>query len=566
MTLKSNLNHNHARRSLLGRTVGRDKENRRPRPGVLVPSVPEPVIGLLPAAVLTGLPFLIIVVLTFNNSPDDALITARYARNVLSGLGPVYNAGERVEGFSSPLHLLLTVGVVALPGGLVFLKLKLLSLLFGLLTLPAAVALIRAAGLKRWAQAVALLFVGGSWNLAVSATNGLETSLVVFLTTLLAAALVRGAASTRPVLTGIVAAALATARPESVLIIGLFAVAVAYRQNDMSLWRRFRWLIGPAVTVAAVVAARLVYYGELVPNTYFAKELPLSTTLQTGLRYFFSVQPFASTPVRFLVIVIVALEVMLLAVAVPTVVRGTNRHLLPVVAVVVGQAAFILQSGGDWMQGGRFLAPMVPSLAVLLVVGLAAAITWLTRVGRRRAWRRAGHGLVVATVIVAVLPVPLAWSPIWRAESFDDRDLIAAGNLPRLSSVWATAPGLLSCLGPGDSVAFSEAGYLAWARPDVEVLDVRGLTNATIAKNAPMEVKRREGVVEGRPFDPSTVVGHVLQQQRPELILSISTQPQPTAFGEYQLLSIVADSDEGVPLPLPLTVYRRSDVECALVQ
>jgi arabinofuranosyltransferase len=32
---------------------------------------------------------------------DDAYITYRYARNVVRGYGPVYNPGERVEGYTN---------------------------------------------------------------------------------------------------------------------------------------------------------------------------------------------------------------------------------------------------------------------------------------------------------------------------------------------------------------------------------------------------------------------------------------------------------------------------------
>ena len=37
---------------------------------------------------------------------DDAFITFRYAQNLVEGLGPVYNPGERVEGYSSPIWML----------------------------------------------------------------------------------------------------------------------------------------------------------------------------------------------------------------------------------------------------------------------------------------------------------------------------------------------------------------------------------------------------------------------------------------------------------------------------
>ena len=45
---------------------------------------------------------------------DDAFIAFRYANHVAAGLGPVWNGGEPVEGYSSPLWLgILVVGRLA---------------------------------------------------------------------------------------------------------------------------------------------------------------------------------------------------------------------------------------------------------------------------------------------------------------------------------------------------------------------------------------------------------------------------------------------------------------------
>src|SRR5262245_55848844 len=38
---------------------------------------------------------------------DDSFITYRFARNWASGLGPVFQPGERVEGYTSFLHMAL---------------------------------------------------------------------------------------------------------------------------------------------------------------------------------------------------------------------------------------------------------------------------------------------------------------------------------------------------------------------------------------------------------------------------------------------------------------------------
>ena len=48
---------------------------------------------------------------------DDSYITFRYARNLLTGEGFVYNPGERVLGTTTPLYTLLMAGLAALAGG-----------------------------------------------------------------------------------------------------------------------------------------------------------------------------------------------------------------------------------------------------------------------------------------------------------------------------------------------------------------------------------------------------------------------------------------------------------------
>src|SRR5438046_1158229 len=54
---------------------------------------------------------------------DDLFISLRYAENLAHGRGAVYNVGERVEGYSSPLWMLLeSVGYVLRFEGVTFTK------------------------------------------------------------------------------------------------------------------------------------------------------------------------------------------------------------------------------------------------------------------------------------------------------------------------------------------------------------------------------------------------------------------------------------------------------------
>ncbi len=509
-----------------------------------------------PDAAIVTIPFLVLVVLTFNNSPDDALITARYARNLLEGYGPVYNVGERVEGFSSPLHLLMTAGVIALPGGAVLLKMKLLSVLCGALTLAATVWLVRQVGLLRWAQVVALLSVAASWNFAVSSSNGLETTAVALLTTVLAAMVLTGRTGSRPVLAAVVAGLLVIARPESVLIAILLAGASLIRPPaGVSFGRRGAWLVGPLVAGVGLLAFRVSYFGDLVPNTYHAKDFPLGEALARGVKYLVQVQPLWETRVDFLSFGLrLGFVALPLAGVVSVFRRGDGRRLAPLLAVVLGQAIFLIVSGGDWMRGARFIVPALPCLVVLMALGAVAF-------SRSRLLNRRGDGVRVAAAAMLAtmcLPVTTSWSPVWKSDGISDTALIDAGNGEPFSDLWVRSRGLVSCVPDGGTVAFTEAGYFAWSLPEVTVVDMRGLTNEQIAKHADPAARTRNGVTDPNWWRPDATVGQELLEREPDLILQYDSVPETDVLGgRYRLIERITFGEGRL-----MGVYARSDFDC----
>ena len=72
----------------------------------------------VPYSILIGLLslvfFLALIGLFWHFTIDDAYITFRYAGNLARGHGPVYNPGERVEGYTSFLWMLLMAVVSAI--------------------------------------------------------------------------------------------------------------------------------------------------------------------------------------------------------------------------------------------------------------------------------------------------------------------------------------------------------------------------------------------------------------------------------------------------------------------
>src|SRR4029077_14763977 len=49
--------------------------------------------------------------LLYRFTTDDSYITFRYVNNFVDGLGLVYNRGEKIEGFSNPLFILILSGL-----------------------------------------------------------------------------------------------------------------------------------------------------------------------------------------------------------------------------------------------------------------------------------------------------------------------------------------------------------------------------------------------------------------------------------------------------------------------
>jgi hypothetical protein len=178
----------------------------------------------------------------------------------------VFNLGDRVEGYTSPVHLLLSTAILALPGATALLKLNLASLILGIATLWQTTRLARMVGFARWLQIAAVFAVAGSWNFVVSASNGLETILVAFLVTGAAASLAdheREREWWRPATW---TALLALSRPGAILTVLALAVVSLVHRRSRPWWQRIAWTAGPLVALAALLAFRIAYYGEALPS------------------------------------------------------------------------------------------------------------------------------------------------------------------------------------------------------------------------------------------------------------------------------------------------------------
>lgn len=209
---------------------------------------------------------------------DDAFISFRYARNLADGFGLVFNPGfERVEGYTNFLWVLLLAAGdllgIAPEHAATPLSLALTVVLWALVW--RAAARLADDDASAWTVALAPLLLGATRSVAVWATSGLETRLyevLVVAGTLRVVAEVERPRS-RPY--GALLLALATlTRPDGLLVSACVLSLGAW----FAFRRRTATIAGVAAQASvfwAVVGAHFLwrhgYYGEWLPNTYYAK-------------------------------------------------------------------------------------------------------------------------------------------------------------------------------------------------------------------------------------------------------------------------------------------------------
>ena len=214
---------------------------------------------------------------------DDAGITFAYARNLAQGHGLVAQPGAvPVEGYSNPLWTFLLAAFAAVRLFDPLWTPKLLSFGFAFGTFALLDRLLARAGVGAPLSGLALGLLAAQSGFAIWMVSGLENPLYACLyagLALLAARAIRENSSREiPILAGLLAAGLALTRPEGILFAALFPLALAL-SSGRRLARLGFYLAALALPVAAHLAMRLAWFGEWVPNTYYAKGGPTLATL-----------------------------------------------------------------------------------------------------------------------------------------------------------------------------------------------------------------------------------------------------------------------------------------------
>lgn len=298
---------------------------------------------------------------------DDAYIAFRFVRNLVDGYGLVFNPGERVEGYTSFLWVVQLAAVWKVLGLRPEVVAPVMSLGWTLVTGLGLVALAERTPSRprRGVALVALLWWATNRSVWVWSTSGLEERQFTGLLTWAVVMLSSVERGERGALLGSALVGLAAlTRPEAYLIGPILlccAAAEAWRVGALSP-RRLGAVFGPAgLLVVTHVLWRRSYYGEWLPNTYYAKNV--RDWWDAGLQY------LGYAAIEH------ALWVILPLAAVGTVARWKVRDTTPLWmwAWAIPSYLHLAKIGGDHFEF-RMFDELWPPLYVVAADGLMALV------------------------------------------------------------------------------------------------------------------------------------------------------------------------------------------------
>jgi MFS family permease len=313
---------------------------------------------------------------------DDAYISFRYVRNLVEGHGLVYNLGERVEGYTNFLWVMLLVPFAALKLDLALASIA-LTLFCSCATVALSAYLVRRSSPEpdRLGFSIAGAVLALNYVVACYGTSGLETMLGA----LLVLWAVERAERSAPLAAGVLAILATMTHPDHAIFYVAIALTLLFSSDR---WRAlWRFAIPFVALYLPYFAWRWAYYGDFFPNTYYAKSADLFYFRQ-GFRYLL-ISGFSSG----------------LFVALPPAIFGVIRFRRLFIARFTAVATplfllYVAKIGGDFMLG-RLLLPILPPVFIMAELGIRALAS------SRRRWLNAAGLAALGLLCTAAVPVRL---------------------------------------------------------------------------------------------------------------------------------------------------------------
>ena len=408
----------------------------------------------------------VIHALSMNFTQDDAFISYRYVKNFVNGHGLVFNPGERVEGYTNFLWVII-LSIFARLGLDIIIVSKVLGVAAGATTLFLVYQISGSFFRKKtwfFSLFVPLLLASNS-AFAYWSISGLETAFFV-----MAVLLSVYFYFTNERLMIISSALSSLIRPEGVLVFGililhkfffsaegarlpLFVGQGSFGRKD-NLKNCLSYILGFTLLLLPFLVFKILYYGDLLPNPFYAKTGFSLGYVETGLAYFWLfLKHYGLWGALYLIPIVLYknLEV-----------KGKL-----ILLMVYIYTLYIITIGGDVLKAHRFFLPVLPFLYLLFSFAL-----WRLYLMLKKGFTKQAVPIfaVVAFSILTFLG-PRNWiMNVRRAE------------IGLYLKMCKYAENLRQSFGTDFTLAMSTIGAISYLT-EAKVIDMLGLTDPYIAKH-----------------------------------------------------------------------------------
>jgi len=285
---------------------------------------------------------------------DDAYISFRYAKNWVAGYGLVYNIGERVEGYTNFLWIVL----IAL-----FMKIHLLppisAKILGIILLGYSLYLTyqisrHLTGSNTHSIPWSIVLCTTYPHLIVASLEGLETPLFTTLILILFYMLIKNNVKISfIIIIGCILSCLAMTRPDGILFI-IPTILIIYKISPTRIKVKAIQIliIVFIITYGSYFLWRLYYYHQLLPNTFYAKQMATGYLIIRGFK---SLNKFFFDQILSITILTII-----------TIMLNWRNHVIQwLIGFILARIIFVLLSGEAWMGYYRFCTPILPLLVIL---------------------------------------------------------------------------------------------------------------------------------------------------------------------------------------------------------
>jgi hypothetical protein len=435
---------------------------------------------------------------------DDAYITFRYARNLVTGLGFVYNPGERVLGTTTPLYTLLLAGLALATRSRDF---PTLALAVNALAGTGSVAFLYALGRRLTGSRIPAVAAALLWALApysvTFAIGGMETDLTLALLLAVAYAHVTGRSHAMAALSALAL----LARPDTAILLGpLWLDLVLARLFDRSRDRpKVPWpegLIALGLLLPWLLFGTL-YFGSPLTASVGAKSvtyrLPPTAGLVRLIQHYST--PFFEDAVLGPPWRLIGFGVYLLLCGVGglRVVR-TNRRAWPLLAYPY--LYLTVFAAANPLLFRWYLSPPLPFYFLFIVIGVWTLANDVGRLvaGKLRDRQTGGHSTDAPTYHLPISPFTHLLFTLFVAAALTttlnawDLHSDHGPDRPAPDMAWfkleqlyaRAADVVLARAAPGETLCAGDIGVLGY-RTGMHVLDTVGLVTAESIRHYPAD-------------------------------------------------------------------------------